>query len=187
MTTININQFTAGVIEWATMRNTQFKFNWPVKGGWEGWIQVDLTAYLLSKDSTLEILREQPIFDSPYKRVDLLLNTTLETDDQIPVEIKAESFENRMDPFVNGIREDMRKLKEDRNTNFSQCTCIMMALPFNQESLDAVLAVEENGHQIFRTIFLKEVAITVAIYTEADGWLPATWLDTTAVEPIFTR
>lgn len=173
MATISVEQFVAASIQWATKRNDQLKYNWPVKGGWEGWIQVDLTAYILSVESSIEILREQPIFTSPYQRVDLLLNTSLQTDDQIVVEIKAESFENRMNPFINGIREDIRKLNEDRNTDFSECTCIMMALPFNQQSLDSVLEIEQDGHRIFRNLYTGEVALAFAVYTEQTGWIPA--------------
>ncbi len=171
MTTINVDQFVNATINWATARNGQFKFNWPVKGGWEAWIQVDLTAFILSQDSTIEILREQPIYTNSRKQVDLLLNTTLETDDQIPVEIKAESFENRMNPFINGVQKDLNRLNEERNDDFSECTCIMMAVPFSPQSLEAVMQIERDEHQIFRTVFTGEVAIAIAVYTAADGWL----------------
>lgn len=173
MTTINVEQFVNATIGWANARNNQFSFNWPVKGGWEAWIQVDLTGYILSQDSTIEILREQPIYTNPRMRVDLLLNTTLPTDDQIPVEIKAESFQNRMDPFINGVRDDLNKLNDERNTDFSESTSIMMAVPFSPESLNAVMQIEYDGHRIFRNVFTGEVAIAIAVYTEADGWLPS--------------
>ncbi len=105
--------------------------------------------------------------------MDLLLNTTLPTDDQIPVEIKAESFQNRMDPFVNGVRDDFNKLNYERNTDFSESTCIIMAVPFNRNSLNAVVQLQYDRHRIFRTVFTGEVAIAIAVYTEADGWLPS--------------
>lgn len=173
MATISIEQFAEGACRWAKARNGQFKYNWPVKGGWEGWIQVDLVAYLLSLDSTLEILREQQIFTSPYMKVDLLLNTTLPTEERTAVEIKAESFEQRGTPFINGIVEDIRKLDEDRNTDYSECPCVMLAMPFSQESLDRVLAIQQGGHRIFRNLYLGEVAMTFAVYTEQTGWIPA--------------
>ena len=80
MTTITVEQFKGYNQDWGKLRNNQFKYNWTVHGGWEGWIQVDLVAYILSEDSTIEILREQPIYTNPRKRVDLLLNTTLSVD-----------------------------------------------------------------------------------------------------------
>ncbi len=175
MSDFTIASFRQAVIAWANQRNSSFKNNWVVKGGWEGWIQVDLVAYILSVDSTYDILREQPIYaSSNRRRVDILLNTNLMTDNQIAVEIKAESIENRMNPFINGIRDDIQKLDEDRNSNFSECDCIMMALPFSPESLEAVRKIKENDQPIFNTIFTGEVAICFAIYKETDGWLPAT-------------
>ena len=175
MPNFTVDSFGGAVAQWANLRNNSFKNNWAVKGGWEGWIQVDLVAYILSADSTYDILREQSIYaSSPRKRVDLLLNTNLMTDDQIAVEIKAESFENRMNPFINGIRKDLRKLDQDRDSNFSECDCIVMALPFNSESLQAVNKIKMNDQPVFNTIFKGEVAICFAVYKEAGGWLPAT-------------
>lgn len=171
MVAITVDQFIDHVIAWAQDRAVQFKFNWPVKGGWEGWIQVDLTAYLLNIDSAYEILREQPIYADPRQRVDLLLNASMGGDCVIPVEIKAESFENRMGPFISGTKNDIRKLNDDRNTDYSETTCVMISIPFSQESLKAISEIEEDGHRIFRTIYVGEVAIAVAIYTEASGWL----------------
>lgn len=172
MSTITVDGFVTGTIQWAQARNQQFRFNWPVKGGWESWVQVDLTAYLLAQESTLEILREQRIYTG-LQKVDLLLNTDQATDDQIPVEIKAESFENRMDPFVQGVRDDIEKLSQERNADFSECTSIMLALPFSQQSLDAVLRIQADGHAIFTSVYIGEVAVAVAVYTERDGWLPS--------------
>ncbi|HUY46695.1 MAG TPA: hypothetical protein VMV92_13325 [Streptosporangiaceae bacterium] len=171
MSSLTVDQFAALVVDWSKRRNDQLKFNWPVKGGWEGWIQVDLTAFVLSVDSTADILREQPIYSSPGKRTDLLLNTTLDTDAQIPVEIKAESFENRGPGFVSGVLADLSKLNDERNTNYSESTCIMLAVPFSQESRDQVEAIEFDGHRIFVRIFQGEVACAIAVWTEVDGWL----------------
>src|SRR3954469_9218286 len=95
MTTINTGQFTDAVRAWCTVRDQSFRFYWPVKGGWEGWIQVDLTAFIISQLPTLEILREQPIYRNNRQKVDLLINADQDPDNQIAVELKAQSFENR--------------------------------------------------------------------------------------------
>lgn len=184
MASISYMQFIELTIQWAQERNAQFKFNWPVKGGWEGWIQVDLTGYILARDSTAEILREQRIFPNSKKRVDLLLNTTAELDHLIPVEIKAESLENPAYNFLNGIYEDLAKLALLRGTNLSQCTRMMMAVPFNPESLAAVLAIQENGHPIFHPIFNNgEIAIAIAVHTKVNGWLLSKELAATTPMP----
>jgi hypothetical protein len=173
MATFTTDTFQEAAAAWAGQRNDSLKNNWVVKGGWEGWIQVDLVAFILSKDSSFEILREQPIYKAPRRKVDLLLNTNLPTKNQIAVEIKAESWENRMNPFINGIRNDIIKLTEDRNSNFKKCDCIMMAVPFNDESLLEVNNIEINDQPIFNTIYTGEVAVCCAVYKEAGGWLVA--------------
>ena len=173
MTTLTVEQFAGLVADWARRRDGQFKYNWPVKGGWEGWVQVDLTAYVLSTDPTVEILREQPIYTGPGMRTDLLLNTNLDTDAQLPVEIKAESFENREAGFIAEVLKDLTKLNDDRNANYSESTCMMLAIPFNEQSLANVEAIQMDGHRIFVRVYVGEVACTVAVYTEQGGWLPA--------------
>src|SRR3954447_1288326 len=166
-----VDTFVAASIQWADKRNSQFKYNWPVKGGWEGWIQVDLCAYILSVDSTYDILREQAIFTNALKRADLLLNTELATSKQIPVEMKAESFENRGTNFVNGVRDDVTKITNERATPYAQASCVNVAFPFSPESLQAVESIQQNGHRIFATVFKKEIAMCVAVWKYPGGWV----------------
>jgi hypothetical protein len=173
MATITVEQFVGEIVAWAGRRDSQFKYNWPVKGGWEGWVQVDLTAYILSEDSAVEILREQPVFTSPYMRCDLLLNTALDTDYRIPVEIKAQSFDNRGE-FVTGVQADIDKLNTDRNADYSESTCVVLGIPFNEETLGQLLSITQDGHRIFAAVFIGEVACAVAVWTEVDGWLQPT-------------
>lgn len=165
-----LNEFRKAVIDWATNRNSTFKYNWVVKGGWEGWVQVDLVAYILSIDSTFDILREQPIYTNTRKKTDLLLNTNLDTDFQIPVEIKAQSWYNRTG-FLPGVEEDLDKLDEERNADYSESDCVMFGIAFEQQALDGMLSIERDGHTIFEEIYFDgEVAICMATWTEADGW-----------------
>jgi hypothetical protein len=173
MATITVEQFVGQIVAWAGRRDGQFKYNWPVKGGWEGWVQVDLTAYILSQDSTVEILREQPVFTSPYMRCDLLLNAALDTDYRIPVEIKAESFENR-GAFITEVRADIDKLNTERNADYSESTCVVLAMPFSQESLSRLLEITQDGHRIFAAVYIGEVACAIAVWTEVAGWLQPT-------------
>lgn len=176
---IGYPQFLVEVTDWATARNSEFRFNWPVKGGWEGWIQVDLTGRILVRDSTIEILREQPIYVDRRKRADLLLNTTATTEHQIPVEIKAESWENRAN-FISGVLADLMKLNDERDPDFANSTCVMLAVPFSPESHAAVKAIRRDGHPIFRDLWVGEVACCATVWTQADGWIRA---DTAVEEP----
>jgi len=162
MSTLTIDQFGAAVRDWAAQHNSKLKFHWTVKGGWEGWIQVDLTAYLLSLDSTLDILREQPIYQNNLKRVDLLLNANLPGGGPIPVEIKAESFDNQGN-FISGVYEDVQKLRKERNVNFILCKCVMMAVCFDRESLKTLLGPPPMGCPPFVNLFEGEIAVVAAI------------------------
>jgi len=171
MSPLTVDQFATLTVEWAKARNSQFKYNWPVKGGWEGWVQVDLTGYILAMVPTAEILREQPIY-TEGRRVDLLLNDTLPGKDQIPVEIKAESFENRAN-FIPGLLQDLTKINDGRIPAYRESTCVALAIPFSPESMQQVEAIEVSGYRIFRRIYVGEVACLVAVCVGA-VWQPVT-------------
>ena len=105
MSQLSYHGFLAKTRGWAGSRNESFQYDWPVKGGWEGWIPVDLTASLLAHDSAIDILPEQPVFENGRQLVDLRLNAEAPTA-QVLVEIKAQSFENHAN-FVLGVQEDI--------------------------------------------------------------------------------
>jgi hypothetical protein len=170
MTTISTNDFVDAVKVWATLRDQSFKFYWPVKGGWEGWIQVDLTAFIISKIPTLEILREQPIYQNNRQRVDLLINADQVPSAQIAVELKAQSFENR-NAFITGVVTDLDKFA-DVDDAYADTSCVMLASTFNQASLDELLALEMDDHPVFRVVFgSSEIAFAVAEWNAQNGWV----------------
>lgn len=178
MTTINKDRFVQLIHDWAQERAEQtkaFQFFWPLKGGWEAWIQVDLTAYAISQDSTIDILREQLIFNSE-ERVDILVNNLEEGQLPIAVEIKTECWgnkgyfiEGKMDKGVrkNGVKPDLQKF-ENRNARFNQCTCIMIAVTFSQDNSDTLIKELKRFHRVF---FNKNCQIAVAVW-ENGNWLP---------------
>jgi hypothetical protein len=168
MTTMNVEQVVTAVREWAAARNAQFKYYWPVKGGWEGWVQVDLTAFILAHDSTEEILREQPIFPNARQRVDLLINADQRPAQQVGVEIKAQSFDNA-GRFIAGVDDDLAKL-ENVDDAYHASTRVMVAIAFNQATLDELLGIEKDRHRVFWTVYTGEVAVAIAIRT-GDDWL----------------
>jgi hypothetical protein len=169
MTTMNVDNFVAAIQQWAAFRNDQFRHYWPVKGGWEGWVQVDLTAFILSHDPTVEILREQPIFRNPRRQVDLLLNAYQPPAQQIAVEIKAQSLENQ-GSFVDGVVKDLEKL--DRvNDAYTDTTRMVVGLPFSRPALDETLGLEIDDHRIFLEVFRGEVAVVAAVWTADRGWI----------------
>lgn len=152
MPTIDLPAFVGYVKAWGQARQNDFKFMWPVKGGWEGWIQVDLTAFILSKNNTVDILREQHIYTNARKAVDLLINASDDPAKQIAVELKAQSFENR-NKFVygeNSVWTDVNKLTYERASAFEGITSMVLALPFEPEALKLLLALPGETNEEFR-------------------------------------
>lgn len=178
MSDINVQQFVNAVINWAAQRDRQFTYNWPVKGGWEGWVQVDLTAFILAADSTIDILREQPVYANPLQRCDLLLNTGSAAANQVIVEVKAESFQN-VGAFVPGVVDDLDKLENSVAAHYAGTSRVMLALAFSQPSFQQVLGIRMNGHRIFVPVNVGDVACLVAVRTP-QGWVPADQLDVPA-------
>lgn len=85
-------------------------------------MQADFAAFILSKDNTIEILREQPIYKNGQQRVDLLFN---DGDNPPPVaqmlaiEIKCQSFDNR-NAFTAGMGQDVQKMAQGNISNYYQ-------------------------------------------------------------------
>lgn len=80
------------------------------QGGWEGWLQVELAMYLTSKG--YDVIRESRIYDNTNFRADLVLNTILNTNRIIGVEIKCQSIYLQPCEVIKKIEEDILKLKE---------------------------------------------------------------------------
>lgn len=176
MESMTLDKFISYLINWTNDKGDQFKFNWPVKGGWEGWIQVDLIAYILKLDDKYDILREQPIYKDNLKRVDLLVKNGESPEEAITIEIKAESFENR-NSFIKGVEDDVKKIETERNDTFKKSKAIVNAVVFSKENLENVLKIKRPTTQepIFKNIcqFKSEVAITVALKVGDNPWNPA--------------
>ncbi|WP_414447873.1 hypothetical protein AB4851_14980 [Burkholderia sp. 22PA0099] len=179
MTILSIDDFTLLVQTWAVARSDSFGSKWPVKGGWEGWAQVDLVSEMLQDDPTLDILREQAIYRGGRRRVDLLLNANaMMDDDMIPVEIKAESLQN-CSAFVDGVLKDLDKLETQRNAQFSACDCVMMAIAFSQSGVDGLTRIATQTGPIFASILgpnvpgllAGEIDILFSVWRRHEGWV----------------
>ncbi len=169
---INPEQFQDVVRRWAHARQGRFRFTWPLKGGWEGWVQVELMAYFFELDRTQDIRREQPIYRNQRERVDLLLNCDADGRDRIPVEIKAQSLENN-DRFIQGVEEDMSWLKERRNQDYQHCRCIAMALCFDSDTADYLRRdLKVDDRRIFSEIYrTHEMSICTARLSHDNEWI----------------
>ena len=140
---ITVKEFATYVNSWAGARGSDFKYYLPLKGGWEAWTQADLAAYILSKDSTVDILREQMIYQGQQK-VDWLINNGDPTKaDRIAVELKCQSFENQSG-FVKGLDNDEKKLDQNNlNSNYKGCQTIVMGIAFESNAFEWM---KKNGY-----------------------------------------
>jgi hypothetical protein len=133
--TLTYDQYAELLLAWCKFRGESLKNYFPLKGGWEAWVQADYAAYVLGWNSTVDILREVPIYQNPKQRVDWLFNNTDPTVTQkIAIEIKCQSFDNR-DAFTAGVGADILKLSQaNLNPIFQTCQTGVLALYFTNEA-----------------------------------------------------
>jgi hypothetical protein len=149
-TTLTFENFETAFKKWCALRNAQFHFYWPLKGGWELWVQADFVAYLLTLDNTVEVLREQAIYKSSKKSVDWLVNALNDDNNtKIAIELKCQSFENSAN-FISGVYKDVQKL-ENGNVSpvYSGCQSAMIGIYFADKQRSWLI---QNGFtEVFRT------------------------------------
>ncbi|KAH8801806.1 hypothetical protein F5884DRAFT_655778, partial [Xylogone sp. PMI_703] len=75
------------------------------KGGWEGWLQVELASVMNQNFTSTSVFREERPFNGSNERVDLQLEKTGE-EDQI-IELKTESLFNGPRNFLTGVKIDI--------------------------------------------------------------------------------
>jgi hypothetical protein len=132
---ITYDQYANFLLEWCKFRGDSLKNYFPLKGGWEAWVQADYAAYVLSYDSTVDILREVPIYNNAQQRCDWLYNnTSVNVTDKIAIEIKCQSFDNR-DAFTAGVAADIAKLNQNNiRPSFKTCQTGVLGLFFTNEA-----------------------------------------------------
>lgn len=87
------------------------------KGGWEGWLQVELAEYIKQNYSSIPLLREARIYPNfPRKSADILMtNIGAEeiSPDSYVIELKTEgAYRDATDPWYvfNGVKDDIEKI-----------------------------------------------------------------------------
>jgi hypothetical protein len=106
---LTYNAFRKLLFQWAAQNRERFHLFWPLKGGWEHWVQAEVAAYIIAEDSTYEIEREQAIYTNA-QIADWLLNSQI-ADQRIAVELKCQR-QSDLDAtvFLKGIQDDINKL-----------------------------------------------------------------------------
>ena len=120
MANLSIDAFVSAVHRWAQKRKDDFAACTLVNGGWDEWIQIDLIAFLKSHDYDSDALRiKWPAGDG--EQTSILLNSSLEQQYQILVQVRAESLENMSNPGENMRREKDRRISSEPSTKTSKC------------------------------------------------------------------
>lgn len=134
---LTYDQYASYLIDWCNDRGPTFKYYFPLKGGWELWVQADFAAYVLAKDSTYDILREVQIYKDVYQRVDMLFNENAPlVTDKIAIEIKCQTFLSQND-FIAGVGADIAKLAQPKlKVQFQTCQTGVLGIYFTQQAHD---------------------------------------------------
>ncbi len=142
MLVITYELLRLGLSSWCLEREAGFKKLWPLKGGWELWAQADFAAYLIQQESSIDVLREQYIYNS-WKKVDWLFNfSTEDPATMIAIELKCQSLENEAN-LINGLTADIDKLaKLNIRPQFADIQRVVVGICFDP---DAATWMTGNG------------------------------------------
>lgn len=177
MTLLQPFQLTTAVQSWAEFRNDELPLYWQVRGGYESWVQVDLTAFILRKESTIEISREQHVFIGAREQVDLLVNADsifgATAGHAVCVMLACQSLDNYQS-FVPGILLRLGQLRvENRALRFRESACVMLAIAFGAEAIDALQKLEFEDRVIFHRIHnSSQLTVFMATWEPESGWIP---------------
>lgn len=151
---IDYQTFESALKNWCELRYNEFKYYWPLNGGWEGWVQVDFAAYLQHNPPQVTLYREKKIYTDPKKRVDWLVNGDAPNPrKRIAVEIKClsggilnvKSPGTELKKFIAGIQKDQRKLKQKNiSMDNRECQTVVIAINFAPEVQSSLKAAGLN-------------------------------------------
>ena len=145
---LSLTNFSVDLSNWFEMYQDQFKLYYPLKGGWEAWVQASVAGFIINKDSTIDILREQMIFAGSQQKVDWLLNNDSHSiATKVAIELKCQSIGNEKD-FTIGLKADIAKLaQENLKVPFKGCHTAVVGICFTP---DAYEWMGDNGFKIIR-------------------------------------
>ncbi|MFI7388123.1 hypothetical protein [Streptomyces sp. NPDC049813] len=107
---ITVPQFKEFVFNWIRENGARAQRVQLLDWGWEWWLQAELAGNLRAQDSTLDVLREQYVYEG-QQRTDLVLNGSSPVNQRIIVELKTlRATEYQKAAFVKEIETDVNKL-----------------------------------------------------------------------------
>ncbi|OBT54824.1 hypothetical protein VE04_05699 [Pseudogymnoascus sp. 24MN13] len=163
---------------WAIPMYPTLRQIYPQKGGWEGWMQVNIALGLTQGFPDTKTYREQSVWDGSNERVDLLLLCDGEPT-QI-VELKCESFyqdngSGTFKTFVRAMKKDVAKIVvngDALNPLYKPALCFVIGL---------TMVDEVTNYALNTTSWIPyQDAIRHTRLIEASGagptYVPALWL-----------
>ena len=80
------------IYQWAQAKQLDITRAFAMKGGWEGWLQVELGLYLAKQQYILGVDREKHVFDNANQKADLYITSNPPAGPhKIVIELKCES------------------------------------------------------------------------------------------------
>ncbi|MHC4739889.1 MAG: hypothetical protein ACYS9Y_13365 [Planctomycetota bacterium] len=129
MAQITYQEFFGYLEEWIAVNESKIASMWPQKGGWEGWAQAEIKTFIVGKDSTYDILREQHVYTSHRESVDFLLNDSFPVSQKAVIEFKCQSFENYKN-FKKGLENDINKLTNELKPSYKGAVLFSIGIYF---------------------------------------------------------
>lgn len=182
------NHFAFCIYAWAQKRRNDIKSAFNMKGGWEGWLQVELGLWL--QQNGFEVKREERVFKNPLQAADMIVTSrNPQGGDPVHtiVELKCEGLfqdfvMNKLEPdesrqkgtkpnFATRMEKDLEKIGyvgsniRDEYRGISYC-CIGFSLTF--DARDYVLGCPED---LFVAISKDQLAQHAARYEMVDTLL----------------
>lgn len=124
-----------------------------LKGGWEGWVQVELAEYLNRINLKNLNEREQAVYTNARQRSDLVLNTGHHT---YIFEMKCESImqtdtDGNRNKWVQALQADLTKL---RNTNVQGATGLLLLVIVTPEMQNKIGQIGGTAQSVAEGVFL---------------------------------
>lgn len=132
MPSIMVEEFKEFVFDWMRENGDRAQRVQLLDWGWEWWLQAELAGNLRARDSTLDVQREQLVFDGK-QRSDLLLNGfSTVPGDRIIVELKTlRATEYNKPAFAGEIKADVEKLLTHLKATHKGAQLLVMAFYFD--------------------------------------------------------
>ncbi|MEV8320118.1 hypothetical protein AB0Q95_38815 [Streptomyces sp. NPDC059900] len=149
MPAITVAQFRDFVFTWMYENGARAERVQLLDWGWEGWLQAELAGNLRAYDSTLDVRREQLVFDGK-QRTDLMLNASSAVPGQrIIVELKTlRATEYNKPAFVKEIEADVDKLQYHLKATHKGAQLLVMAFYFDANAaIPAGFQSRQNIHK----------------------------------------